>query len=116
MDSDKRPPALYTKSCLSNRPSALRRGLVGATAGEESCLGRNLRLYRRTGPPSMTSIETNRAKILHRLEEEGWRLARNGVEHDIYDNPSKPGVLAVPRHRELSLGVARQIAKIAGWR
>jgi predicted RNA binding protein YcfA (HicA-like mRNA interferase family) len=47
---------------------------------------------------------------------EGWRLLRNGAEHDVYDHASKPGVLTVPRHRTLSPGVARQIAKIAGWR
>ena len=64
----------------------------------------------------MASIETNRAKIVRRLEEEGWRLAPNGAEHDIYDHQSKTGVLSLPRHRELSRGVARQIVKIAGWR
>jgi predicted RNA binding protein YcfA (HicA-like mRNA interferase family) len=64
----------------------------------------------------MPAIETNRAKIVRRLEQEGWRLARNGAEHDIYDHPVKTGVLSVPRHRELSPGVARQITKVAGWR
>ncbi len=64
----------------------------------------------------MTAVETNRAKIVRRLGAEGWRLLRNGAEHDVYDHPLKPGVLTVPRHRALSPGVARQIAKIAGWR
>ena len=64
----------------------------------------------------MTAPETSCAKILRRLEQEGWRVARNGAEHDVYGHPSKPGVLAVPRHRTLSPGAARQIAKIAGWR
>jgi predicted RNA binding protein YcfA (HicA-like mRNA interferase family) len=64
----------------------------------------------------MTAIETNRAKIVRRLGAEGWRFLRNGAEHDVYDHPSKPGVLTVPRHRTLSPGVARQIAKITGWR
>jgi predicted RNA binding protein YcfA (HicA-like mRNA interferase family) len=64
----------------------------------------------------MTSLETNRAKIVRRLGTEGWRLLRNGAEHDVYDHASKPGVLTVPRHRTLSPGVARQIARIAGWR
>ncbi|MFZ2105972.1 MAG: type II toxin-antitoxin system HicA family toxin [Roseiarcus sp.] len=64
----------------------------------------------------MTQIETNRAKIVRRLGEEGWRLTRFGAEHDIYVHEIKPGVLAVPRHRTLSSGVARQIAKTAGWR
>jgi predicted RNA binding protein YcfA (HicA-like mRNA interferase family) len=64
----------------------------------------------------MGAAETNRAKIIHRLGGDGWRLLRNGAAHDVYDHPSKPGVLTVPRHRTLSPGVARQIAMIAGWR
>jgi predicted RNA binding protein YcfA (HicA-like mRNA interferase family) len=62
------------------------------------------------------AVETNRAKIIRRLEAEGWRLLRNGAEHDVYDHSSKLGVLTVPRHRTLSPGVARQIAKVAGWK
>lgn len=64
----------------------------------------------------MTTVETNWAKIVRRLGLEGWFLFRNGAEHDIYIHASKPGVLSVPRHRALSPGVARQIAKVAGWR
>ena len=64
----------------------------------------------------MASDETNRNKIVSRLAKEGWRLVRNGSAHDIYDHPARPGVLTIPRHRTLSPGVARQIAKIAGWR
>jgi predicted RNA binding protein YcfA (HicA-like mRNA interferase family) len=64
----------------------------------------------------MSVAETNRAKIIRRLAQEGWRLARNGAEHDIFDHPSKASVLSVPRHRTLTPGVARQIAKVAGWR
>jgi predicted RNA binding protein YcfA (HicA-like mRNA interferase family) len=64
----------------------------------------------------MPTVETNRAKILKRLDDEGWILGRHGSEHDIYVNPSHPGVAAVvPRHRTLTPGVARQIAKVAGW-
>jgi hypothetical protein len=47
-------------------------------------------------PALMTQIETNRAKIVRRLGEEGWRLIRFGAEHDIYVHEIKPGVLAVP--------------------
>ena len=64
----------------------------------------------------MALIETNRSKIIRQLEAEGWELARNGAEHDIYKHNAKQGVISVPRHRELSPGGARQIAKIAGWR
>lgn len=64
----------------------------------------------------MADIEMNRAKLVRRLVYEGWRLFRSGSEHDIYVHEARPGVLAVPRHRTLSPGVARQIAKTAGWR
>ena len=61
-------------------------------------------------------IETNRSKIIKRLESEGWRLMRNGAEHDVYAHPDRPGVaVIVPRHRTLSPGVGRQIAKAAMW-
>ena len=63
----------------------------------------------------MPSFETNRAKIVRRLQSEGWALVRSGKEHDIYKRPDKPAVIAVPRHRTLSPGVARQIAKTAEW-
>ena len=64
----------------------------------------------------MAQAETNRAKIIRRLGEEGWRWLRSGAEHDIYFRDDNPRVLSVPRHRTLSPGVARQIAKTAGWR
>ena len=60
-------------------------------------------------------IETDRAKIVRRLEREGW-VARHGGKHDVYTNPDEPSTsIVVPRHRTLSLGVARGIAKDAGW-
>jgi len=45
---------------------------------------------------------------------EGWELSRHGGEHDVYRHPAR-GVVSVPRHRTLSIGVARSIAKVAGW-
>lgn len=62
----------------------------------------------------MAKIETNRAKIAARLGREGWELARHGKEHDVFRH-SVRGVVIVPRHRELSPGVGRAIAKTAGW-
>ncbi|MET0600311.1 MAG: type II toxin-antitoxin system HicA family toxin [Mesorhizobium sp.] len=62
----------------------------------------------------MGQIETNRARVVRRLGREGWFMARSGAEHDIYRHPSG-GVVSVPRHRTLSPGVARSIAKAAGW-
>ena len=64
----------------------------------------------------MVSVEMNRAKVLTRLTQEGWVLARHGAEHDVYTRPGQPGVVSLPRHRTLSPGVARSIAKSAGWR
>jgi predicted RNA binding protein YcfA (HicA-like mRNA interferase family) len=59
--------------------------------------------------------ETNVRKITARLEREGWIKAHGG-RHDKYEHPKHPDVtLIVPRHRELSPGVARDIAKKAGW-
>lgn len=63
----------------------------------------------------MPAIETDRSKNIRRLEREGWELVRHGAEHDVFRHFSKVGVVSVPRHRTLSSGVARQIAKTAGW-
>jgi mRNA interferase HicA len=59
-------------------------------------------------------LETNRNKIVSRLLREGWELARHGGGHDVFRHPIK-GIVTVPRHRILSWGVARSIAKTAGW-
>jgi len=61
------------------------------------------------------SLETNRQKVASRLAREGW-IVRHGGEHDIFKHPMKPGRIVVPRHNTLSRGVARAIAKQAGWR
>jgi predicted RNA binding protein YcfA (HicA-like mRNA interferase family) len=62
----------------------------------------------------MPELETNTRKIIARLERDGW-INKGGGSHDIFKHPEKPGRIVVPRHRELSPGVARSIAKIAGW-
>jgi predicted RNA binding protein YcfA (HicA-like mRNA interferase family) len=62
----------------------------------------------------MPETETRRAKVVARLEREGWELARHGAAHDIYRH-GRLGTISVPRHRTLSPGVARSIAKKAGW-
>jgi predicted RNA binding protein YcfA (HicA-like mRNA interferase family) len=63
----------------------------------------------------MGSFETNRNAVVRRLVREGWVLERSGGAHDIYVHPDQPGVLVIPRHRTLSPGVARAIAKQVGW-
>ena len=62
----------------------------------------------------MATLEANRNKVVARLLREGWELARHGGSHDVFRHPVK-GAAIVPRHRVLSLGVARSIAKAAGW-
>ncbi len=59
--------------------------------------------------------ETNTRKIVARLQREGWRKVHGG-SHDKFEHLTKSGLLLiVPRHREVSPGVARDIAKKAGW-
>lgn len=59
--------------------------------------------------------ETNRTKIVSRLAGEGW-VSEGGAKHEKFAHPGKRGVkIMVPRHKMLSPGVARNIAKAAGW-
>ncbi|WFP77669.1 type II toxin-antitoxin system HicA family toxin [Mesorhizobium sp. WSM4906] len=63
----------------------------------------------------MPLIEANTRKIIARLMRDGWTNSGGG-KHDKYEHPDKPDVtIIVPRHREQSPGVARSIAKLAGW-
>jgi predicted RNA binding protein YcfA (HicA-like mRNA interferase family) len=60
-------------------------------------------------------LETNTRRIVARLLREGWRQIAGG-NHDKFSNPARPGeLIIVPRHRDVSAGVARDIAKKAGW-
>jgi len=64
---------------------------------------------------AMPGIETNTRKVNTRLKAEGW-VAVGGGKHDKFEHPAHPDVLiVVPRHKTLSLGVARSIARLAGW-
>lgn len=65
-------------------------------------------------PVAMPQPETNWNKVVARLERDGW-VGRHGGDHDVYKHPARPGRIIVPRHRTLSPGVARAIAKVAGW-
>jgi predicted RNA binding protein YcfA (HicA-like mRNA interferase family) len=65
---------------------------------------------------TIKQMETNTRKVVRRLKKEKW-LEEHGREHDKFIHPERPGVvIIVPRHGELSPGVARAIAKLAGWR
>jgi predicted RNA binding protein YcfA (HicA-like mRNA interferase family) len=58
--------------------------------------------------------ETNRAKVVARLEAEGW-VNEGGGAHDKFTKTGASYPVIVPRHRTLSPGVARSIARAAGW-
>jgi predicted RNA binding protein YcfA (HicA-like mRNA interferase family) len=63
----------------------------------------------------MPAFEINTRKIVSRLKAEGW-IETSGGKHDKFEHPDRPDVLlVVPRHKEQSLGVARSIARLAGW-
>jgi predicted RNA binding protein YcfA (HicA-like mRNA interferase family) len=62
----------------------------------------------------VSAVETNRMKVAARLHREGW-TERHGGDHDVFTHAEKAGRVVVPRHRVLSIGVARAIAKQAGW-
>lgn len=62
----------------------------------------------------MSIPETDRSKVAARLVREGW-VVRHGGDHDIYKHADRPGRIVLPRHRTLSPGVARSVAKAAGW-
>ncbi len=61
----------------------------------------------------MPKAEDDRHKIVAHLEKDGWKNI-GGANHDVF---IKPGLrpIQVPRHRTVSPGVARMIAKAAGW-
>jgi predicted RNA binding protein YcfA (HicA-like mRNA interferase family) len=64
---------------------------------------------------AMPSVETNTRKIVSRLEREGW-INIGGGNHDRFVHPDHPEMMIpVPRHRELTPGTARSIAKAASW-
>ena len=59
-------------------------------------------------------LEVDRARIVRRLLKEGW-TNEGGRKHDLFTHPDFEFPVVVPRHRTLSPGVARSIARAAGW-
>lgn len=55
-----------------------------------------------------------RGDLIRRLEEAGCLLIRHGKKHDWYQNPNTGLAQAVPRHREISDILAKQIVKNLG--
>lgn len=63
----------------------------------------------------MAKVETNRKRVVDRLGATGW-INEGGGDHDKFAHPERPGTkIMVPRHRTLSPGVARSVARAAGW-
>ena len=63
----------------------------------------------------MPSPETSTRRIIRRLEAEGW-VNRGGGRHDVLNIHSGNTVSPYPGIAEVSPFVARQIAKLAGWK
>jgi predicted RNA binding protein YcfA (HicA-like mRNA interferase family) len=64
----------------------------------------------------MAKVELDPRRIRKRLCAEGWILKPQAGSHDVYRHPVRPGRIVMPRHREdLDFGLARNLAKIAGW-
>ncbi|MEI9990897.1 MAG: type II toxin-antitoxin system HicA family toxin [Rhizomicrobium sp.] len=63
----------------------------------------------------MSTAETDRSRVAARLMRDGW-VVRHGGSHDVFKHPDRPGRIVLPRHRTLSPGVARLVAKQAGWK
>lgn len=53
-----------------------------------------------------------RRDLIKRLEKNGWWLARNGANHDVYTNGSK--CETIPRHGEIKEMLAKAIIKRNG--
>jgi hypothetical protein len=63
----------------------------------------------------MPTFELETRKILARLRKDGW-IEVGGSKHGKFEHAERPDVLIiVPRHKQQSPGVARSIAKLAGW-
>ncbi len=60
-------------------------------------------------------MERSASRIRRRLLREGWFLARQGGNHEVYHHPNVAHSIQLPRHREVTDYVARSIAKAAGW-
>jgi len=60
-------------------------------------------------------VETQTHRIIAKLVREGWvKVGADGATSlSALIGPGE--VIVVPRHREISSGVAREIAKSAGW-
>lgn len=67
-----------------------------------------------SGADPVPKVETNTKRIIARLVAEGW-MVEGGSRHTKLGHPGRAEKIMVPRHRTVSEGVARQVARAAGW-
>lgn len=60
------------------------------------------------------NIETCVKKIRRRLESEGWKI-KSANSHQKWQHPDKPVMIMIPNHQTLSIGLAKKVARRAGW-
>ena len=59
-------------------------------------------------------IETNSRKIIKRLEQEGFTLVSVRGSHHKFEKDGRTIIVPHPK-KDMPLGTARAIAKMAGW-
>ena len=60
------------------------------------------------------AIPTNSRDIIRRLETEGWFLVASRGSHHKFRKDGQTLIVPHPR-KDLPLGTARNIARVAGW-
>lgn len=55
--------------------------------------------------------EIKRKEAEAELSKAGWIVIRQTGKHDVWASPDRTATVAVPRHKTVSPGVVRQIAK-----
>lgn len=55
-------------------------------------------------------------RVVKALKRAGWKLrpGKSGAKHYVLVHETLPGILTVPRHREIKAGTLRSILKAAG--
>ena len=124
MQNEAKKSLFFKGHCLDQPASSSRRNDQPQLAVERKrrptntwTFGAILRIYLRTSQERRVprlALETNRNKVAARLVREGWEV-RHGGDHDVYKHPTRVGRIVLPRHRTLSPGVARAVARQAGW-
>lgn len=64
----------------------------------------------------MPPFPTNSREIIRRARTEGWELVRIEGSHHHFKKLGTKEILTVPHpKKDIPIGTARRIAKIAGW-